>query len=86
MPSVFLISHPEVVIDPNTPVPRWHLSSVGIERMRRFAAETMFDDLCSVWASTETKAIEAAGVLAARHGLGVHVHARSWLPFHSPIS
>ena len=34
MGSVFFITHPEVVIDPAVPVPRWHLSDRGIARMR----------------------------------------------------
>jgi broad specificity phosphatase PhoE len=31
-------------------------------------------NLSAVWASTETKAIEAAGILAGRFGLPVHAH------------
>ncbi len=52
------ISHPEVVIDPAVPVPRWHLAPEGIARMRRLAAEPGLDGLSAVWASDETKAIE----------------------------
>ena len=66
------VSHPEVVIDPAVPVPRWHLSDLGIARVRRLAAT--LDRPGAIWASTECKAIEAAGVLAARFGLPVHVH------------
>ena len=64
--------HPEVAIDPAVPVPRWHLSDVGVHRMRAFAAAQQRPD--AVWASTECKAIEAAGILAARFGLPVQVH------------
>jgi broad specificity phosphatase PhoE len=67
------VSHPEVVIDPAVPVPRWHLAPEGIARMRRLAAA--LPGLAAVWASDETKAIEAAGILAARFGLPVQVHA-----------
>ncbi len=70
---MIFVSHPEVVIDPAVPVPRWHLSELGIARMRRFAAGLARPG--AVWASTETKAIEAAGIVAARFGLGVQVHA-----------
>lgn len=68
------ISHPEVVIDPAVPVPRWPLAPEGIARMRRLAADPRLEGLAAVWASDETKAIEAAGILAARFGLPVHVH------------
>lgn len=75
MAHVFFVSHPEVVVDPAIPVPRWHLSETGIARMRAFAARPALARLASVWASAETKAIEAAGLLAARHGLPVQVNA-----------
>lgn len=74
MSTLHFITHPEVVIDPPTPVPRWHLSDVGIARMRAFAKSGPMRGVASVWASTETKAIEGAGVLAAAHGLPVSVH------------
>lgn len=70
-PAVY-ICHPEVVIDPAVPVPRWHLTDAGAARMRQFAAA--LSPPAAVWASTECKAIEAAGFLAARFGLGVRVH------------
>lgn len=72
--TAFFITHPEVVIDPDVPVPRWHLSDKGIQRMRTFAGSADMRDLTAVWASNETKAIEAAGILAARAGLPVGVH------------
>ncbi len=68
------VSHPEVVIDPAVAVPRWHLAPEGIARMRRLAADPRLEGLAAVWASDETKAIEAAGILAARFGLPVRVH------------
>jgi broad specificity phosphatase PhoE len=68
------ISHPEVTVDPRLPVPRWHLSDLGIRRMRAFAASPAVQGLTAVWASPETKAIEAAGLLAAPFGLPVGVH------------
>lgn len=68
------VSHPEVVIDPAVPVPRWVLTDEGIARMRRLAADPGLAGLSAVWASDEAKAIEAAGILAARFGLPVQVH------------
>lgn len=73
MASLFFITHPEVVIDPLTPVERWRLSDAGVARMRAFLASPMLDEVTAVWASTEAKAIEAAGLLAARFGIGVAV-------------
>jgi len=76
MARLYFITHPQVVIDPARPVPNWHLSDAGIAQIRRFAQAFAFENLTSIWASTETKAIETAGILAAAHGLPVSVDAR----------
>ncbi len=68
--AVIFISHPEVIVDPARPVTRWQLSDTGIARMRDFAERIA---PTAIWASAETKAIEAAGILAAAHGMPVHV-------------
>ena len=73
MRRLVFLTHPEVVIDPAVPVPRWHLAPAGIAKLRRAAASGALDGVGAVWASTETKAIETAGILAAARGLGVRV-------------
>jgi broad specificity phosphatase PhoE len=70
----YFITHPEVVIEATTPVPQWHLSDKGVHRMRAFASQADLGNVSAVWASTETKAIEAAGILAAQFGLPVLIH------------
>jgi broad specificity phosphatase PhoE len=75
MGSVFFITHPEVVIDPAVPVPRWHLSDRGIARMRTLGRSPMLAGVASIWASCETKAIEAAGILAGALVLPVAMEA-----------
>lgn len=74
MSQVLFITHPEVLVDPSCPVPRWHLTDKGIARIRAFATSAEARSISSVWASDETKAIEAAGIVAAAHGLPVRVH------------
>ncbi len=71
--KVRVVTHPEVAVDPRVPVPRWHLRDLGIARIRAFARRIHAPG--AVWSSDETKAIEAAGLLAAWHGLPVRVHA-----------
>ena len=75
MSKLYFITHPEVAVDPGVPVERWHLSDVGIARMRSFASSPVMSSVRAVWASRETKAIEAAGILAGALGLGVRVQA-----------
>lgn len=71
--KLFVATHPEIIVDPLVPVPRWSLSDLGIARMRAFARRKALAGLSAVWSSGETKAIEAAGLLAAAHGLPVRV-------------
>ncbi|MGG5810693.1 histidine phosphatase family protein [Falsiroseomonas sp. CW058] len=54
-------------------MPRWHLAPAGVARARRFAASGILDGVGAVWSSTECKAIETAGILAGRLGLGIRV-------------
>lgn len=74
--SFLFITHTAVVIDPRVPVPRWSLSQMGVAQMRKALATGAYDQVSRVFASTEAKAIEAAGLLAARLGLPVAVDAR----------
>lgn len=74
MPTALFITHPDVIVDPARPVPRWSLNAKGIARMRHYVDGSDHGAVTAVWASEETKAIEAAGLLAARLGLGVSVH------------
>ena len=76
MPTAYFVTHPEVSVDPAMAVPAWRLSDRGIARMRAFVANPALSGLRSIWASTEAKAIEAGGLLAAGFGLPVQVDAR----------
>ncbi len=71
------ISHPEVRIDPDVPVPRWGLSEVGQRRIRVLAARPWLADIGRLVSSDETKALEAATVLAERLGLEVEIRAET---------
>lgn len=73
MPTLLFISHPEVIVDPGKPVERWCLSPAGVDRMRAFSRSPVPASVRSIWCSTETKAIEAAGILAGALGLGISV-------------
>ena len=63
------ITHPDVVIDPALPVPRWPLSPRGRERMQCLLAHGWVRRLGAIWCSEEQKAIDAAGILAGGLGL-----------------
>ena len=74
MAKVHFISHPEITVDPETPVEKWRLSDKGIARMRAYARSAPPFD--AIWSSSEAKAIEAAGILAAGMGLPIEIDAR----------
>lgn len=71
MTYALYVTHPQVVQDPNVPVPRWGLSSKGRERAERFANHKMARAAGRIISSSETKALELAAALATRSGARV---------------
>lgn len=69
-PLVF-ITHPNVVIRADVPVPRWPLSERGRERTRLGLRQPWIADLSAIYCSDEQKAIDTADILAAHRGLPV---------------
>ena len=62
--SIHFITHPNVVISRDVPVPRWPLSATGLRRMRAALRQPWINDITAVYCSTEQKAIDGARVLA----------------------
>jgi broad specificity phosphatase PhoE len=72
---LIFITHPQVTIDPALDVRRWSLSPAGRARMQAFARSPAAARVTAIWSSTETKAREAAAILAKAHALPVHKDA-----------
>ena len=68
------LSHPEVEIAPEVPVPDWGLSATGRARLAAALAAGWPQGVARVAASAERKAREAAGMIAQARGLPVQVH------------
>lgn len=66
--TVRYLSHPQVLVDPATPVPRWSLSPVGLARVTKLAASRALSGTEHVISSAETKALETATPLAKALG------------------
>ena len=64
MTYALYVTHPQVVQDPNVPVPRWGLSEKGRGRAERFANHRMVRAARRIISSNETKALELAAALA----------------------
>jgi broad specificity phosphatase PhoE len=61
---IYLITHPDVVVQPEMPISEWPLSPAGRARMERGLAQPWIPSITSIYASTERKAVEAAQMLA----------------------
>jgi broad specificity phosphatase PhoE len=68
--AFYLITHPNVVISRDVPVPRWPLSELGKQRMRAGLRQPWVREVTSVYCSTEQKAIDGAEILAGHLGIG----------------
>ncbi|TIX92265.1 histidine phosphatase family protein [Rhizobium sp. P44RR-XXIV] len=67
------ITHPQVRIDPDVPVPQWGLSEIGAARARLAATHPWAQTLGLIVSSGERKAIETAEILAAASGATVEI-------------
>ena len=71
--DVYFITHPDVHVDAQTPVPDWSLSERGIARMRAGLAQPWLAQLTAVYSSAERKARDAAVLIAERLGSQLRV-------------
>lgn len=84
------ITHPQVRIDPDIPVPRWGLSDIGRKRSEDAAALAWPPRLGRIISSDETKAVETAEILSGPAGIrieiveGMHENDRSATGFLPP--
>jgi len=62
------VSHPQVRIDANVPVPLWGLSPQGEARARAFAARGVVPRGAMIFSSRESKAMELADIIAESVG------------------
>lgn len=65
------LTHPQVTIDANMPVPLWGLSALGRQRAEAFAQSGAVPVGAMIFSSNERKALELAELLAAAAGTAV---------------
>ena len=71
MQRVLFITHGDVLIDANVPVPDWGLSAEGVRKHTAFNTSAATHGLTGVYSSNERKAVEGAQILATHLGLTV---------------
>jgi broad specificity phosphatase PhoE len=69
MARILFVTHPEVVIDPTVPVPRWPLSQTGRRRAGLFADSLVERGVTAVWSSDERKALDGGQIVGERLGV-----------------
>ena len=69
MATVYFVSHPEVVVDPQVPVPDWRLSTIGWKRIEAFCRRPELAGVTDVFTSDERKAMDCAEALQRARGL-----------------
>ena len=70
--QVIFLTHADVVIDPEVPVPDWGLNETGHARHKAFAQTADLSAVTSVYASAEQKAREGAAPIAKALDLPLH--------------
>ncbi len=73
--DVYVVTHPEVAVEPQVPVPQWGLSAAGRDRLVHLLAQPWAASLTRVVSSAETKALQTARALAGPLHLPVAVDA-----------
>ncbi len=74
MTTSYFAAHPEVAIDPETPIPDWGSSPKGYERIRASCGGSLLDEVDDVVVSDERNALDCAETLHARRGSSVLIH------------
>jgi len=69
--ACYFITHPDVAVDANIPVPRWPLSETGRMRMHLGLRQPWVGGLGAIYCSTEQKALDGAHILAQHRALPV---------------
>jgi broad specificity phosphatase PhoE len=69
---VYFITHPNVLISRDVPVPQWPLSEHGLWRMRDSLRQPWITEITSIYSSCEQKAIDGAQILATHLSLVTH--------------
>lgn len=75
MSIVRYLTHPQVQIDPDVPVPQWGLSPIGRARTEALVNAHWLAHTTQIISSAERKAIETAEIIAGRLGIMIEIRA-----------
>lgn len=69
------ITHPEIALDPDIPVPEWHINKVGVARATAMLAQPWVPAIGRIISSDEVKATDTAHILGRPLGLEIDVRS-----------
>lgn len=75
MSTVYFVSHPQVRVSADVPVPRWGLTDRGRQRAEAMCAQPWVQTATRLVSSDETKALETAAIIATATGLPIEVRS-----------
>jgi broad specificity phosphatase PhoE len=70
---VCYLSHPQVDMEPDRPVPLWRLSTVGRKRVEALLRKPWLQGIGRIVASAETKAVETAAMISSHLHVAVEI-------------
>lgn len=73
MPVLRFVTHPQVRVSAEIPVPRWGLSEIGRARATSLLGHRWIGSVGRVVSSGETKALETAAIVSAATGIPIEV-------------
>ncbi|MFW9909487.1 MAG: histidine phosphatase family protein [Candidatus Thorarchaeota archaeon] len=71
-----MLRHAETMLELSIPTRNWALSEAGMASARAVAESGVFDNVSSIYSSTECKAIETARPIAERLNLDINTDSR----------
>ncbi|MCT7378534.1 histidine phosphatase family protein [Chelativorans salis] len=71
--KAFYLTHPQVEIEPERPVPEWRLSDGGRQRVDAMLGKTWLRSVGCIVSSAELKAVETAALIAAYLRVAVEI-------------
>lgn len=71
MKTIYFITHPNVIVDPNQPPQEWHLSETGEERVKTLGQEHFWRYVQHIFTSPENRALETSQILHDIHHIAV---------------
>lgn len=73
MALCYYLTHPQIVVDPNIPVPQWTLSEVGRSRVKAVLGATWMRSIRRIVSSDEQKAKDTAKMIGRHLDISIEI-------------